>query len=218
MINELHKLFHDPNRGWDPVGPDYAARYAAAQSVDRRVAVEFSAAVGGLSGKRILDLGSGAGQYGADFALAGAEKTCLDISRAYLAQARQRGEAMGASLEYVLGYLEDCDRLTSGGYDGIFCNICWYYGVSDRALAGSIARSLAVGGILYVRTSTGLYGQPASPLPLKRVLYDRFNWKIGHPYPPSGMVARACARAGLSIVETRNDPDGIELTIARRTR
>lgn len=216
MINQFHKLLHDPRRGWDPVGDAYARQYAMTQVVDLRVADQFRAAVGALAGKRILDLGSGAGQYAADFAAAGAAVTCLDISRAYLDIARVRCEAQGVRCTFVLGYLDDAYALTGGGFDGIFCNICWYYGVSDGQLARAAAQSLLPGGILFVRTHTSTRTGATGRMRLWRHLYDAVGFKVGHLLPPPGQVARACCAAGLDIGATRTESDGIECTVARR--
>lgn len=216
MINQLHKLMHQPRRGWDPVGAAYARDYAATQTVDPLVAAQFRAAIGAFSGKRVLDLGAGAGQYAAEFASAGADVTCLDISRAYLDIARTSCDARGVRCRYVLGYLEDAFTLTGGGFDAIFCNICWYYGVSDGRLARSVARSLAPGGTLFVRTHTNTRAGAEGRARLWRRVYDRFGYKVGHLLPPPGRVAAACRSAGLEVIEARDEADGIELTIARR--
>ena len=102
MINQLHKLLHDPARGWDPISSAYAQEYGAAQTAAEDVVAQFAAATGGLHGKRVLDLGSGVGQYGLAFASQGATVTCLDVSATYLRMARDRFSAAGAHGRCVL--------------------------------------------------------------------------------------------------------------------
>lgn len=64
MINRLHARMHRPERGWDPVPPGHASTYAENEwcaGVREELLDELDTWVGGLEGKRVLDLGGGAG-------------------------------------------------------------------------------------------------------------------------------------------------------------
>src|SRR6516165_8820603 len=119
MINWLHSVVHSPTRGWDPISADYAAAYSQSSPCDQRVVELFERALGGRSNKRIVDLGSGPGQYAAEFARRGAEVTCIDVSATYIALVEERMRSAGLKANLILGYMDHVMRLTSGGFDGV---------------------------------------------------------------------------------------------------
>ena len=217
MINLLHKWLHSPSAGWDPVSAEHAAAYAAAHpEADAALVAAFSQAVGGLVGKRVLDLGSGVGQYGLAFASAGAHVTCLDVSRRYLEMARSRFAAAGLPATFVLSYLDDICRNTSGQFDAIFNNICWYYCVSDFSFARAVVRALSPDGVAFIRTNTSAFGAGKSGRAVLEVLYRRFGLKVGHPYPPPGRLLRAFRSVpGCTATETGSTRE-LEIVVVRR--
>ena len=76
-VNYLHSLLHRVESGWDPISPEYAREYAdfASSRIDITLVDHLERQVGGLSGKRVLDLGGGPGQYSVLFAERGADVT-----------------------------------------------------------------------------------------------------------------------------------------------
>src|SRR5260370_2957744 len=85
MINSLHALLHRPEHGWDPIATQYAEGYAAraTRDLDSTLVDELDRRLGGVTGKTVLDLGGGPGQYSVAFASRGAHVTWHDISRNY---------------------------------------------------------------------------------------------------------------------------------------
>ncbi len=192
MINRLHSLLHRPENGWDPVDPAYALSYAdrewrnlTPQLVDR-----LEGWLGeSLSGKRILDLGGGPGQYSVAFAQRGAMVTWHDVSGSYLRIARQHAEVAGVQMEFSLGYLEDAKRFVDSPFDVVFNRICWYYGMDDRDFASLIYALVKPGGAAYVDANTSEFERPAGKRRLQYFLNDHFFCKVGHPHPPHGRTA-----------------------------
>jgi 2-polyprenyl-3-methyl-5-hydroxy-6-metoxy-1,4-benzoquinol methylase len=73
VINWLHSVLHDPRRGWDPISATYAIEYGQSVKGDPHQIERFERALGGYAEKRIVDLGSGPGQYAVEFARRGAK-------------------------------------------------------------------------------------------------------------------------------------------------
>lgn len=192
MINFLHGLLHRPARGWDPVPPEHARRYAdlAWKDLNPALVDDVERRLGGLRDKRVLDLGGGPGQYSITFARRGARVTWHDVSRAYLDIARQRAAQAGVQVEFSLGYLEDARRLARAPFDLVFCRICWNYCRNDRAFARLVYRLTRPGGAAYIDTNTETFARPRGSRRLAYALNGLIGWKIGHPYPPRGRLAR----------------------------
>lgn len=76
-VNLVHSLLHRVESGWDPISAEYAEQYAEAAWREERLAIidRVEALSLGLAGKRVLDLGSGAGQCSVLFAQRGAHVT-----------------------------------------------------------------------------------------------------------------------------------------------
>ena len=57
-INYLHSLLHRVESGWDPVSPNYASSYGELAWSERnpQIVDELESLLGGLAGKRVLDL------------------------------------------------------------------------------------------------------------------------------------------------------------------
>jgi SAM-dependent methyltransferase len=145
--------------------------------------------LGGFAGKRVLDLGGGPGQYSVLFAQRGADVTWHDVSREYEGITRERAAAAGVSLRFSLGYLEDARHLREQ-FDLVFCRVCWYYARSDRAFSGLLYSLIKPGGIGYIECNTPAFSQPAGWRKLQYWLNSYFWFKVGHPMPPHGRIAR----------------------------
>jgi SAM-dependent methyltransferase len=191
MINRLHAYLHRPEAGWDPVPPGYAATYAAGEwsHQDGAALDRVEGWLGGLAGKRVLDLGAGPGHYAVALARRGADVTWHDISRTYETISRQRSAEAGVSLRFSLGYLEDAVKFVPEPFDLVWNSICWNYCMDDRAFSTLVYDLIKPGGAAYIDANVtefaqgGPWGQVTSRL-------NTIAWvKIGHPYPPRGRVA-----------------------------
>jgi SAM-dependent methyltransferase len=219
MINWLHSVLHNPRLGWDPISVDYAAAYSHAAQCDQNVIDLFGREIGGYSGKRIVDLGSGPGQYAAEFARRGAEVTCIDVSATYLALVDKRLQSEGLKANLVLGYMDHVTRLTGGGFDGAFSNVSWYYCMNDLRFARRILAALKPGGVALVCTNIEPFEEERSRL--RDLLYwmnGRLYLKIGHPLPPRGRVAFAFHRLGGCDVDVDYNNPVTDLVLTRKAR
>jgi 2-polyprenyl-3-methyl-5-hydroxy-6-metoxy-1,4-benzoquinol methylase len=213
MINYLHSRLHRPEKGWDPVPKSHADNYAEKEwgKIEATDMEELESRFGGFSGKRILDLGGGAGQYSIAFAKRGAIVTWHDISINYRRIVQGKADELGLELKYSLGYLEDAAKFGVESFDIVFCRICWYYCRNDGAFARMILGLLKRGGLAYINSPTSR-GRPQGGA-LQRVqslLYRSVGFKIGHPFPPPGRVpalfaALSPARLEVDFSSGKND-------------
>ena len=135
MINFLFEKLKRPENGWDPVPEAHAESYAHNEweNFDPKLIDWIEAQMGPLSGKRVLDLGGGPGQYAVAFAKRGAEVVWLDVSRRYRDFAAARAEEHGVSIKTYLGYMDEAERFVEpDSFDLVFNRICWCYSRSDK--------------------------------------------------------------------------------------
>lgn len=217
MINWLHSILHNPRRGWDPIPREYAANYAQTARCDQLAIGLLEEAIGGYKEKRIVDLGSGPGQYAAEFARRGAHVTCIDISATYLGMVDKRMRSAGLRASLILGYMDHVMRLTSGGFDAAFSYVSWYYCMNDLRFAKKILAALKPGGVALVCTNIEPFEQRRSRL------RDLVYWvnatlylKLGHPLPPRGRVAFAFRRLGGCEVHVDYSDPFADLVLARK--
>lgn len=192
MYNTLHALLHRPEKGWDPVPNEYAGKYADVEwsKVNGELIAQLENKIGGFQGKRILDLGGGPGQYSVAFAQRGAEVTWHDISHNYHRIAQRHAEAAGVKLNFSLGYLEEAKKFLAQPFDLVFNRICWYYCKNDRAFARLVYNLVKPGGVAYIDTNNTAFAAIRGKTKLIYFLNNHFAWKVGHPFPPSGRIAR----------------------------
>lgn len=221
MLNFLHSRLKRPEKGWDPVSPQTAIKYAAAQWSDLKArdstVKRISELLGGLTGKKILDLGGGPGQYSVAFAERGAHVFWHDISRNYLKIAAQKAAEAGVTVNFSIGYLEDIPRYAPGPYDLVFCRLNWLYCMNDRKFSRLILSVLSKEGLAYVWANTLFFEiSQGNSLPLGRRLrywlYWMSGYKIGHLHPKRGVIASAfklLKPASLDLDYSRPDSDVI---------
>jgi SAM-dependent methyltransferase len=205
MINQLLYRRRRPERGWDPVPASHADAYAAGEWEIFSPAIidQLEQRLGPVSGRRVLDLGGGPGQYSVAFARRGAIVTWHDISRRYEEIVLRHAEAEGVTVKTSLGYLEDARRLPRDGFDLVFVRGCWNYCMSDRAFARLVLRLVAPGGAAYV-DSPHLFRAHTDWRRHHRYTYllNKYLWfKIGHPAPPPGRIARLFEELGVAEVD-----------------
>jgi 2-polyprenyl-3-methyl-5-hydroxy-6-metoxy-1,4-benzoquinol methylase len=194
-INYLHGLFHRVEDAWDPIANAYASSYSELAWSERnpRVVDDLEFRLGGLAGKRVLDLGGGPGQYSVLFAQRRADVTWHDVSREYERVARERAAAAGVVMHYSLGYLEDARNLQEP-FDLVFCRSCWCYARDDGRFAALLYSLLRPGGMGYIESSTPTYAQPRGWRKLQYGLNTCLGIKFGHPWPPHGRIAKLLQR------------------------
>lgn len=218
LINRLHRLTHNPKRGWDPIPAAYAEQYAEESGcVDPVTVGRVEAAAGGLEGRRVADVGSGPGQYGIAFGQRGALVTCVDVSRRYLEIAKRGFDDAGLSGEFVLAYMEDIGKIAPAMFDLVFNNVCWYYCTGDYEFARSLLRAVKPGGVLFTRVPNAESHRDAPRGRKARYwIHKRVAWKIGHLFPPRGRVEQAFRRAGFcEITADYSDPE-VDLVVVRK--
>lgn len=202
-VNLIHSWFHRVESNWDPIPNDYAERYgeAAWQEDYAKVIDRLESFSGSLAGKRVLDLGGGPGHYSVLMAQRGAHVTWHDVSRAYQKFARACAEAQGISLDFSLGYLEDAKKFGSNSFDLVFCRMCWCYCRSDRAFAKLLYSLVKPGGIGYIECNTPAFAKPAGLRKFQLWLNALTWWKIGHPMPPHGRIAKLIQKRAIEFLE-----------------
>ena len=142
-VLDRERRFHD---GW--------ASGTAAGEVRVRAAFEALTApenrfilglMGDLTGRRVLDLGSGLGEAAVYFALQGARVTATDISPQMCALARKTGHEHGVEIETIATPVERLD-VPAGSFDAVYgANLLHHVADVDSTLA-AVRRALRPGG------------------------------------------------------------------------
>jgi SAM-dependent methyltransferase len=220
-VNYLHSLLHRPEKGWDPIPADYARDYAGhAWSANCSVLVEqLEQQIGGLAGKRVLDLGGGPGQYTVALATRGADVTWHDVSHEYLEIARHRLQSAGVSARFSVGYLEGARCFVERPFDLVFCRVCWYYARSDRSFAQLIYSLVKPGGMGYVECNTPAFSNPEGLRRIQYWLNEHLWWKVGHPMPPHGRIERLLRKYPMEQITTdySSETTDVVLFVKQRT-
>jgi len=102
----------------------------------------------GLTGQRILDLGTGVGFLAENFARRGAVVTGIDIAEGQLTVARERAVAAGLTIEYRLAPAE-ATGMETGSFDVATASQCWLYFDKPRA-TDEARRVLRLQGLLAI--------------------------------------------------------------------
>jgi 2-polyprenyl-3-methyl-5-hydroxy-6-metoxy-1,4-benzoquinol methylase len=190
MINKLQSLFYRPEKGWDPINSDQACQYSelARQQLNYTLLDQIDDWLGGIAGKRVLDLGGGPGHYSVAFAQRGAEVVWHDISHIYREIAMENAIQADVEINFSVGYLEEARRYQHMPFDLVFNRGCWYYCMNDKAFAKLIYALVAPTGAAYIDAPIEQHARS-----LKRKVLAGFNrhWglKLNHLNPPHGRVA-----------------------------
>lgn len=98
----------------------------------------------GLSGQRVIDLGTGTGALARELAKRGCSVTGVDISAELIEAAKRLDEAAGVKAEYREGNAEDTG-LDSGIADVVTAAQCWHW-FNGTAVAREVTRLLKPDG------------------------------------------------------------------------
>jgi SAM-dependent methyltransferase len=209
MINQWRAKRRPVAGGFDPIDRDYALKYAQGEwsSFSPALIDLIEDKIGGLSGKRVLDLGAGPGQYAVEFAKRGAQVTWHDISRNYESIAQAQAAAHGLEMAFSLGYLEEADRLLGAPFDLVFNRICWFYCMNDKKFARLVHNLIRPGGWGFIEN----FMNP--PHGVRRMRYWLNAWtgiKVGYPPPPPGRLKRLFEHfpdlaVEMSVVSSHNE-------------
>jgi 2-polyprenyl-3-methyl-5-hydroxy-6-metoxy-1,4-benzoquinol methylase len=198
MLKSWRSKDEDIQSGWDPVSAEYAEKYSAQEyaNIEHDLVQTVENFVGGLSGRSVLDLGAGPGQYAVEFARRGATVVWQDVSHNYQSIAERHARDVGVKLDYQLGHLEDA----AGKFDLVFNRICWYYCADDADFSRSVRKLMNPGGaaILIIADERFFRNELARQVRLRARLRMRveflinewFGIKLGHPHPSRKRIAR----------------------------
>jgi len=220
MINQLHRLLHDPAKGWDPVPGEWAELYAQKEwaEYDPQIISLISRYCGNLAGLQVLDLGGGPGQFSVNFAKLGACVTWFDISQHYRAITERHATESRVQLEYQMGYFEDLAKLPRDHFDLIFNRVCWYYCINDAHFARLIVQRLKQGGLVYIDALVGFEAGSSTQRRLRHLLNCSLGYKIGHIRPPRGRIEQLFRSLGGEILYSDYTIEEHDLLIARKCR
>jgi 2-polyprenyl-3-methyl-5-hydroxy-6-metoxy-1,4-benzoquinol methylase len=223
MINLIHSLLRRPEKGWDPVSERHAERYARdawSTEINHSLIDELEVWVGGLEGKRVLDLGGGAGQYSVAFAKRGAQVTWHDISAFYRNFTEIKAREENVHIMFSLGYMEDAPEMLEIPFDLVFSRICWYYCRSDRAFSRTMFSLIKPGGIGYIDTTHSDWNREllSGSMRIRTWLNDMLAFKIGHPLPPHGRLARLFGEMSIETLLADYSCPTNDRILFRRTR
>ena len=116
-------------------------RYTVVEEILRRQCAEIG------EGLRILDVGGGDGLDALPLALAGHDVTILDPSEPWLAEAERRAAEADASLNTIVGGLDD---LPEGEWDLVLCHFVLRYRPAGTGDVRRLAAAVRPGGRLSV--------------------------------------------------------------------
>jgi len=102
----------------------------------------------GLTGQRILDMGTGVGFLALRFAQQGCDVAGVDIAEGQILEARNRAQSLGLSADFRVAPAEDTG-LDAASFDAITSSQSWLYFDKDRAIK-EVKRLLKPDGILCI--------------------------------------------------------------------
>lgn len=213
----------DIEAGWDPVSSEYAEEYSIWEyaNLDTDLVQNAEKFVGGFSGRSVIDLGAGPGQYAIEFARRGAAVVWHDVSRNYQRIAERRANDAGVNLAFNLGHLDD----VTGKFDVVFNRICWYYCADDLKFAQTIRGLINPGGaaILVINDDRFFRHELAREARLRTrfrmwiefFVNEWFGIKLGRPHPSRKRIMQIFGGKQFSSVDIRSWNDRATLICLR---
>jgi len=143
---EVAKFTSRADDWWDATGP-----FATLHAINP-LRLNWIDARAGLNGKRVLDVGCGAGILAEAMALRGAEVTGIDAGAEHLQAARAHAEESGVAVAYHQSTAEDYAERHAGGFDVVTCMEMLEHVPDPESALGALCRMVAPGGHLFLST------------------------------------------------------------------
>ncbi len=190
-----YQIFRNKMFNWDPVVGDYQNRYSNKDRL-KNISIQtfelLEEHMGSLDGKKVLDIGGGAGNYSFKFLEYGSEVVWTDISQNMMKIAQENFidlSIKNPKIEFYNinpNYIEKIE----GNFDLIFLRLTWLYTFSDKKFAKKILKKSIPNGFIYILTNNTSFKNEEHTFfdKLKIFLYLNLGIKLGHPHPPIGKL------------------------------
>ena len=163
---------------------------AITEGLERRLMLEL---IGGVSGKRVREVGCGDGGLAVELARRGAEMTAIDMSDHMIAAAQERAKQAGVKLSFHVGPAEALP-FEAAQFDLVVAQTILCFVKDGSPAFSEIARVLRPGGKLVIG-ELGRWSTWAAERRVRAWLGSAL-WRRGHFRSP-GDLTRLAAGAGL---------------------
>jgi len=143
---EVHKFTHRAHEWWDPNGA-----FATLHAINP-LRLDWIDRHADLAGKKVLDVGCGAGILSEAMAVRGAQVTGLDAGAEHLEVAREHAVDSGLEIRYLHTTAEDHAERHAGDYDVVTCLEMLEHVPDPDAVIDALVRLVRPGGWLFLST------------------------------------------------------------------
>ncbi len=176
----------DNRASWDAISALYQAQHQlktdAVHYGPRMPTEQDLRLLGGVQGKRVLEIGCGGGQCAIAFAKEGAIVTGIDQSAAQLAFARQLATTEGVKVDFVEGDITRLPQVKTASQDAVFSAHALSYVEDMEACFAEVYRVLRPAGLFVFSTGHPVRAMlsEADPLRIDRSYWDEYQeWEWG---------------------------------------
>ncbi|MBU2753593.1 bifunctional 2-polyprenyl-6-hydroxyphenol methylase/3-demethylubiquinol 3-O-methyltransferase UbiG [Acidithiobacillus sp. CV18-2] len=145
---EIDKFQSFANTWWDPQGPLHTLHEInplRLQYINEKVS-------GGLRGKRVLDVGCGAGILSESMAWQGAEVLGIDLAEDAIQAGKQHAVERGIEMQYRAVAVEDLAAAEPDSYDVVTCMEMLEHVPDPASIIASCAKLVKPGGSVFLST------------------------------------------------------------------
>nr|WP_018864516.1 bifunctional 2-polyprenyl-6-hydroxyphenol methylase/3-demethylubiquinol 3-O-methyltransferase UbiG [Thioalkalivibrio sp. ARh3] len=143
---ELHKFTHRAHEWWDPNGA-----FGTLHAINP-LRLEWIDQHADLAGKKVLDVGCGAGILSEAMAVRGAQVTALDAGAEHLEVAREHAHDSGLEIHYLHTTAEAHAEHHAGDYDVVTCLEMLEHVPDPEAVIDALVQLVRPGGWLFLST------------------------------------------------------------------
>ncbi|WP_019570034.1 bifunctional 2-polyprenyl-6-hydroxyphenol methylase/3-demethylubiquinol 3-O-methyltransferase UbiG [Thioalkalivibrio sp. ALE11] len=143
---EIHKFTDRAHEWWDPNGA-----FATLHAINP-LRLEWIDGHADLAGKKVLDVGCGAGILSEAMAVRGAEVTGLDAGAEHLEVAREHAHDSGVSVRYLHVTAEEHAEKHPGEYDVVTCMEMLEHVPDPENVIDALCRLVRPGGWIFLST------------------------------------------------------------------